>query len=264
MIPPFLPVNIRMSNYRTGGGTNGNKPTQTIKQLKSAVPGIQKVMNWEPADGGADAEAVPELLERGPRVIRHGGRAVTPEDYEDLAMVASREVARAKCVPLHDLANDPDAAHLKPGVVSLIVVPHSMDTRPSPGSELLNRVRSFLDIRRTPTAHLVLVGPEYIRIDVEVEIGVGDPDTASEVELRVKRALDHYLHPVTGGRDNAGWNFGRHPHRSYLFELIENIEGVSHVRELRMHMVADRAGAEKTGRSLVCCGTHTITTILEE
>jgi len=107
-------------------------------------------------------------------------------------------------------------------------------------------------------------GPEYVRIDVEVEIAVEDREGASEVELRVKRALDRYLHPLTGGQENAGWDFGRNPHGSDLFKLIENIPGVSHVRELRMHSVADRPGAEKTGRFLVCCGTHTVTTTLEE
>ena len=54
--------------------------------------------NLEPARGGVDAETLASLRQRGPRAIRHHDRAVTIEDYEDLAMLASPEVARAKCV----------------------------------------------------------------------------------------------------------------------------------------------------------------------
>jgi hypothetical protein len=267
MIPPVLPGNIRMRSYRTGGGARGNMPDQTIKQLKTAVPGIQKVMNCEPAVGGTDMEPTSSLFERGPRAVRHGDRAVTSEDYEDLALLASRDVARANCVPHYDLANDPDAKHRRPGAVSLIVVPRATNPKPVPDSDLISRVRSFLEARRVPTvsnSDLIVVGPEYVGVNVEVEIAAEDPEIANEVELQVKRALDRYLHPVTGGPEGSGWGFGRNPHRSDLFKLIEGIPGVSHVRELHMKLIPDREGAEETGRSLVCCGTHSVTTTLEE
>jgi predicted phage baseplate assembly protein len=264
MIPPALPGNIRMVRYRTGGGASGNVAAQTIKQLKTAVPGVQKVMNWAPADGGSDLEPNASVMERGPRRLRHRERAVTLEDFEDLAVVASREVARAKCVPLFDLTTDPDALHRKAGIVSVIVVPRSTDAQPMPGAELINRVQSFLEKSSEPLLKLTLVGPEYVRINVDVEIAVTDPDTASDVELGVKRALDRYLHPLNGGPNGRGWEFGRLPHRSDLFELIQRIRGVSHVRQLRMYAEPDRPGAEKTGRFLICCGFHTVITTLEE
>jgi hypothetical protein len=264
MIPPALPGNIRMAKYRTGGGSSGNTAAQTIKQLKTAVPGVQKVMNWEPADGGSDMEPNAAVMERGPRQLRHGWRAVTLEDFEDLAVAGSRKVARAKCVPLYDLSSDPDVVHRKGGIVSLVIVPRSTDARPLPGAELMSRVQSFLERSCEPLAQLILVGPEYVRINVETEIAVNDPDTASEVELGVKRALDRFLHPLTGGLNGRGWDFGRLPHGSDLFEVIEKIRGVSHVRELRMSSAPDRPGAEKTDRFLVCCGFHTVTTTLEE
>jgi len=264
MIPPPLPGNIRMSKYRAGGGTSGNTAAQTVKQLKAAVAGIQKVLNWEPADGGSDLESKAAIMERGPRQLRHRGRAVTLEDFEDVAVLASREVSRAKCVPLYDLTSDPDALSPKAGVVSLIIVPRSTDERPVPGKDLINRVQSFLEASCMPTIELVLVGPEYVRINVETEIAVNDPDRASDAQLGVKRALDQYLHPLTGGQDGKGWNFGRFPHRSDLFEVIQKVPGVNHVRELRMHSAPDRPGAERAGRFLICCGFHTVMTTLEE
>lgn len=263
MIPPALPGNIRLS-YRTGGGVAGNKPADAITQLKSSIPYIQKASNCEAASGGTDAEPDAALLERGPLDIRHGGRAVTREDYEDLARAASREVARAKCVPLFDLTQDPDAKKKKPGVVSVIIVPRSTDPKPRPSLDLFERVRSYIDASRQLTGDLKLVGPEYLRVDVECEIAVLDPEAASEVEHAAKTALENYLHPVTGGADGNGWDFGREPKRSDFFGLLEGVPGISHVRELFASLIADRPGSVTTGRFLICGGNHKVTTTLEE
>jgi predicted phage baseplate assembly protein len=263
MIPPALTGNIRLT-YRKGGGTAGNQPAGAIAQLKSAIPYIQKVSNCEAASGGTDPETDEAMLDRGPLGIRHGGRAVTREDYEDLAMLASNEVARAKCVPLVDLTSDPDGERSKPGVISVILVPRSIDPRPRPSLDLFERVRVYLDERRQLIGQLKLVGPEYVRVDVECEITIFTPESAPQIEMAAGAAIASYLHPVSGGHDGAGWNFGREPKRSDFYGLLEDIPGVGHVRELRVSLVPDRPGSEKTGRFLICCGNYQITTTLKE
>jgi predicted phage baseplate assembly protein len=262
LIPPVLPGNIRLTRYRSGGGIAGNQPAQAIKQLVTAVPYIQKVVNWTAADGGSDPESMPETLERGPRLLRHRGRAVTAEDFEDLAQLASREVARARCIPQLDLGTNPNAERRKPGSISVVVVPRSDDPKPVPNSDLLDRVYSFLESRCLATTELVVVGPDYVRVDVDVEIVVDRLDNASDVERKVTQAIKSYLHPVNGGPNNTGWDFGRLPQRFDLYVLIERIAGVSHIRNLRMTVVADRPGAEKTKHFLICCGRHQVTMTL--
>ena len=263
LIPPVLPGNIRMTRYRSGGGVSGNKPAQAVTKLSSAVPYIQKVVNYLPAEGGSDAEANPTLVERGSRQLRHRGRAVTFEDFEDLAMLASRNVARAKCVPLYDLSLDVEKRRRTPGLVSLIVVPRSSDPEPLPTQELLDEVSGYVDAWRLPTVEMVALGPEYIRVDVDVEVAVDDPGKANEVELAVRRELERYLHPISGGPDGAGWEFGRLPRKFDLSSLIEKIPGVSHVREFRV-VTSGRAGVEKTGYFLICCGEFKVALTLED
>lgn len=256
--------NIRMAQYRAGGGAVGNRPAFNISQLKTAVPYIDKVCNWVAAGGGGDTEPTEALLERGSRGVRHGGRAVTREDFEDLARLASPEVAKAKCIPLQDLAQDTVPTGRRPGVVSVIVVPRSTEPRPVPNSILLGCVRQFLERCQPPTARVVAVGPAYVRVDVWTDVAVEDPDTAADVELAVKLELGRYLHPLTGGRDGRGWAFGRRPHKSDLYALIESVAGVSHVRDIRVQTVADRRGLEKTERFLICGGNFSVVTSLED
>jgi predicted phage baseplate assembly protein len=258
LVPPAGVGNIRLARYRTGGGEAGNRPENTITQLKTTIPHIDTVTNAEPASGGADAEPLESLVRRAPRTLRHRGRAVTVEDYQDLAMLASPRVARAKCVPLRDLAIDPDAAVNAPGKISLIVVPRSQDAKPVPTIELIGRVQTYVDERRVATADLVIVGPEYIRVAIEAEIAVETLEGASDVRHQVMATLSRFLHPLTGGLSGEGWDFGRKPYKSDLFALIEAIPGVDHVRTLDVNETEDRAGSGATGLALVYSGAHTI------
>ena len=54
MVPPRGRGNVRAAAYRIGGGARGNRATGTITQLKSSVPYVDSVTNYEPAAGGAD------------------------------------------------------------------------------------------------------------------------------------------------------------------------------------------------------------------
>ena len=263
-IPPVAVGNIRMSLYRTGGGSRGNRAPGAIIQLKTTIPYVNKVINYDDASGGSEAETLDSLIQRAPRTIRHRDRAVTIEDYEDLAILSTPEVARAKCLPLHDLFADPDAAHRLPGKVSIIIVPPSTGLKPLPSRELLERVQSYVDAHRIPTADLVIVGPDYVRVDVEVEIVLTSLNVANEVGLAVNAILTSFLHPLTGGLDAVGWDFGRQPYESDLYALLESIPGVDHIRSLKKSLVPDRAGAENTDHFLVYAGTITATLMVEE
>lgn len=262
-IPPIGASNIRFARYQTGGGSAANRPAGTVTQLKTTVPYVEKVTNPEAAAGGAEAEPLPALYERMPRTLRHRDRAVTAEDYEDLAALTSPEVARSRCVPLRDLVADPLGLLARPGVVSVIVVPRSADGKPQPSLELLGRVSDFLSARAPAGSTLQVVGPLYIRVDVRVEIGISSPEAAISVAALVRERLAAFLHPLTGGMDSMGWDFGRAPHRSDLLALIEGLEGVDHVRFLQIEETEEVTGAQHTGRFLVYSGRHQIDLVFE-
>jgi predicted phage baseplate assembly protein len=262
MIPPAGSGNVQAS-YRTGGGAVGNRKPGEIVALKTTVPYVDKVSNHLPAEGGVDVEQESELLARGPRVLRHRNRAVTREDYEDMAMLASREVARAMCVPLRHLKDDPDGRILRPGALSIIIVPRSDDDSPFPSPALLETVDSYLDTVRVPTAEICVVGPEYVRMDVAAEIGIESLD-AGDVELAVVLELKRFLHPLRGGFRQNGWEFGRRLYASELYSVIERIPGVRYIASLEIQEHEQRPGASLTGTFLISSGEHQIRLFLAE
>jgi predicted phage baseplate assembly protein len=237
-----------MSLYRTGGGFPGNKPAGTITQLRTTVPYVDRVTNHIAAGGGAEAETYESLLKRMPQMIRHGGSAVTYEDYEDLARLASPAVARARSVRIYKKD--------EVGKVKLVIVPDSADPKPVPSLELKRRVREYIDQRKSPLAQLSVEGPKYIEVKVKVEIAATSLEGANELKLVVLERLNRFLHPLAGGFKGEGWNFGRRPHESDLYYLIEGIPGVDHIISLDMGLSGNfEAGSEQ---HLIASGTHVV------
>jgi hypothetical protein len=114
-----------------------------------------------------------------------------------------------------------------------------------------------------PTAHVSVVGPLYVRVDVKADIALVSLEGASAVEQAVQQKLSSFLHPLTGGLDGAGWDFGRKPHRSDVYALIEAVPGVDHLSSLVIKETEDQPGVSATDRFLVFSGTHTINLVFE-
>ncbi|GAA4609835.1 hypothetical protein BJY16_007531 [Actinoplanes octamycinicus] len=243
LIPPPGRGNVRAVRYQVGGGARGNRAAGTIVQLKTAVPYVDSVTNVEPARGGAPAETAAAARERGPRTLRHRDRAVAVSDFEDLARQASSDVARVAAIAAG------------PGSVTVIVVPRDPVPQPVPDLELLGRVDEHLRARMTPTATLTVAGPDWLRTRVDAEV-VPSAEAGADLVAGVLARLAAFLHPVTGGPDGAGWDFGRRPHRSELYAVIEEVPGVDHVSALSVTNEAD--GPVRADRLLTYGGAHRI------
>ena len=257
-LPPRASGGIRMARYHTGGGERGNRAAGSVVQLKTTVPYVARAFNVEAAAGGFGAEPDAALVERAPRLLRHGGRAVAADDYEDLARLATPEVARARCVPLRRLQDDPLGDVPVSGAVSVIVVPGSTETRPSPSLDLLARTQAYLQARGAAGADIGVVGPLYVRVDVTLEVMLAGVEGASRIEQAIRTQLETFLHPLTGGRDGQGWDFGRVPHASDIHALVNGIAGVDHVRSLALSQQEELPGTLASGRFLVHSGHHQI------
>jgi hypothetical protein len=183
---------------------------------------------------------------RGPRTLRHRGRAVTVADLEDLAVEASPEVAVARAVPAAD--------EREAGRVRVVVVPRGAAARPVPSTELLDRVHAYLAERLPATVELEVLGPEWVEIGVTVEVVPVALEAAGEVLAALPGRLADFLHPLTGGPGGAGWPFGRRPHRSDLYAVVEATPGVDHVRLLEVR----EARVPRTPFFLVHAGAHTV------
>ncbi|MDX6239169.1 MAG: hypothetical protein QOG10_3984 [Kribbellaceae bacterium] len=229
---PRSGASIAITSYRTGGGRRGNVARGQVRVLKTSVPYVARVENRAPAIGGADAETLDEAKVRGPMLLRSRGRAVTAEDFEELAREVAPDAARVHCVPATDAA---DA-----GGIRVLVVPHVSgdavgrirrdDLTPPQGT--LERITQTLDERRLVGTRLLVAPPEYVGLTAVVDVSARSRFEPEEVKEGVLKALYELLHPLTGGPDRTGWPFGRSVQSHEVHAALARIPGVDMAQEI--------------------------------
>jgi predicted phage baseplate assembly protein len=222
-VPPSGRDSVKCE-YRVGGGVAGNVGGNTLTVLKQSIAFVQAVTNPFSTQGGADAETVEEAKRRGTYAIKNRDRAITAEDYESLALAASRRVARAKCVQGSD------------GNISLLLVPKAEredgDARAVPSRDLIDRVASYIDKRRLITARVNVGKPRLVPLSLELTISLKPGATADRVKADVKEKVMRLLNPLHGGPKGDGWPFGRAVGKADLYPVVEGVDGVDRITDL--------------------------------
>jgi predicted phage baseplate assembly protein len=224
---------VQVPVYRTGGGRLGNLAKGSIRVSRTTVPFVSRVENRRPATGGVDGETVEEAKLRGPISLRTLGRAVTAEDYEQLAKEAAPEAARVRAVP----AAGVDEA----GGVRVLVVPAVADEdgrlpfeRLVPEADMLSVIASALDRKRTIGARVIVEPPAYQGVTVVAMMRARPWADPNRLQTNATQALYDYLHPISGGREGTGWPFGRPVLIGEIFALLQGLPGVEIVEDVRL------------------------------
>lgn len=230
-VPP-KGARLRVPSYRTGGGSAGNVARGAISVLHSSVPYIASVSNREAARGGVDGETVENAKVRAPGLLRLQERAVTAEDHEVIARQAAPSAARVRCVP---------AVPGEGGAVRVLVVPDAAADEGDrlrfeqlvPPDPMLSAIAARLDERRLIGTRLVVEPPVYQGVTVVARL-LGRDDETDRVRERALAALFRHLNPLRGGADGTGWPFGRPVQYGEVFAVLQQVEGVTLVEEVRL------------------------------
>jgi Baseplate J-like protein len=179
------------------------------------------------------------------RVYRQIARAVTPSDFEELALavndtldVASGErIGRVNCVMARDLPLEWEGAPQGDSSADVsVVVVGQVPGMPSPA--LLKRVREALEPARLLAVRVHVSGPRFVRVGVRLDVSPRNRVQAESVKERVVKELRRFFDPLRGGQDGRGWPFGRDVYLSEVYQVMARVEGVGQVLPR-----VDRAGA---------------------
>jgi predicted phage baseplate assembly protein len=230
--PKGAPIRIR--EYRTGGGQQGNVARQTITVLKSSIPYIGTIENRNPATRGVDGETIDEAKVRGPIMLWSTNRAVTAGDYEYLAREAVPDVGRVRCVPAAEATD--------PGTVRVLVVPSVPDDGHGrlrfeelvPPDAMLADITSYLAERKVIGARVVVEPPFYQGVTVVARIRVRLNTAPDRFQEDALDALFRYFHPLVGGLDGTGWPFGRTVQLGEVYSVLERVRGTEFIEDVRL------------------------------
>ncbi|ELZ10097.1 hypothetical protein C479_09880 [Halovivax asiaticus JCM 14624] len=268
-IPPSGTDNVR-ATFTTGGGQDGTVEAGAVTTLNSSIALVESVTNPMAADGGADTESTATLVSRATNRLKHRGRAVTPSDYEQVAMATFPELAVVSCDP----SLDRRAGESR---VTVLIVPQTDREKPVPSVALKHRVREALYDRAPASvaaddgADIVVRGPGYCEVSVEATVEATGVKSVSQLKRTISSRLDAYLHPLSGN-DGDGWPFGELPEPQVLADIVADVEAVADV--LAFDVTLSGSGDRRTlsrhdehrslpRDTLPCSGSHDLTVTME-
>jgi len=230
---------VRAAYYRHGGGSSGNLPAGSLKQLAGGSARYSLRHEW-PSKGGIDGESIAEAEQRIPAHLSHRNRAVTRDDFAELARSNPvNPVARADAVPgLLPGASLSAARSDVPGVVSVFVLPPAppaMAAAPRPTAGLLGDVYDYLEQRKLVGTELYVLSPQFVPVALSLNVSLVDPARERETLNAVNDALLLYLWTLApGGPSRTGWPMGRDLVINELKAVAARVDGVLAVNGLRL------------------------------
>ncbi len=257
--------NIRVISCQTGGGSRGNVKDNEINKVVGVEDELRELTlrNRFFAAGGAERDTLEEARQSLLKDLKKQYRAVTCEDYENIARSApGLRVARVKALPLYVRGLQGYPENKAPAQLTVVVVPYSEESKPVPSQGFLETVRRHLDKYRLITTEIQVIPPEYIKITVHAEVVVTSNTGINPG--KIKTALDSLLNPLGDYGVSKGWPFGRPVYKGDIYGVINRIEGVEYIKELWLNAEGTGARKEPNGNieippyGLVYPGEHEI------
>lgn len=228
---PARGARFLLEQMRVSSGEAGNIAPGSLAQvvLSPAPVAPLKVVQPLPATGGRDAETLAEAEKRIPALFRHRDRAVTIDDYRQIAATTPGvHVGRVEVLPrFKPQERRPDV----PGVISVMALPWrgSLEAPyPRVDRPFIETVFKHLSDRKPLGTELYVIGCQYKQIAISV--GIDNPGGSEETNTAVKEALKKHLYCLApGGPQGNGWPLGQTIKRRELEIVVSRVEGVEGV-----------------------------------
>lgn len=234
---PTIGVPISVT-YRSGFGMEGNVGAGAITQLASAdPPGVHVATDGSDvplstaATGGADPESTEQVRANAPRSYRTISRAISVQDFEDLALTVPGVIRASALADFHT------------SVTVYIVGPGGQ----VPNNALIASTLRSLSSQCLAGTTVTVAGPTFVSINVG---SVGSPIVVEVwpafVNTVVKFAAEQAIRTLL---DPANVDFGDRLTVSDFFGALISVPGV---RYISIPMVA-RSDAPQTGTADIVC-----------
>lgn len=205
------------ARVRTGNGSAGNVGADAIAHVLCNFDGITRVRNPLPATGGVEPVELARARMDAPQAFRRQERAVTAEDYAEVAVRDAR-VQRAV------------ATRRWTGSWHTMFI--TVDRR---GAEAMDAafedsLAAFIDRYRLAGHDIEIAAPAYVALDVALHVCARPGYFAADVRRRLLRVFattpGGFFHPDR-------FSFGEPVYLSAVVAAAMAVQGVSHVEPLR-------------------------------
>jgi hypothetical protein len=203
---PAIIENGIVASYRVGGGVLGNVSLESISELPTIPAGLQSTKNVEQTQAGQEKETIEEAKVRAPAKIRTWERAVTEQDYKDLALLNRAVELATTNVTLHNGVLYVDVYVLPVGTATL-------------STELKEELEAMYDERKELGRDVQVIGARLHPTDVTIAVQAFSTFKHSAVRTIVEDAITQFF--ALGQRP-----FGEVPAQSEIIGALMPLTGI--------------------------------------
>ncbi|HJQ30038.1 MAG TPA: putative baseplate assembly protein [Rubrobacter sp.] len=206
------------ASYRIGNGVRGNVGADAIAYVVTEDNDVLAANNPLPAQGGIEPESIEEVRQSAPSAFRVQERAVTPEDYAEVAQ-RHPQVQRAAAT-----IRWTGSWH-----TVFLTVDRFGGLPVDAGFE--EELRAHLERYRLAGHDLEVDGPRYVPLEIEMHVCVLPEYFRSDVKATLLTVFGNRTMP--DGRRGVfhpdNFTFGQPVYLSRLYEAAQAVEGVDRV-----------------------------------
>ncbi|HSL00263.1 MAG TPA: putative baseplate assembly protein [Rubrobacteraceae bacterium] len=206
------------ARYRVGNGVRGNVGADAISYVVTEDGDVLAARNPIAAGGGVEPESIERVRQNAPSAFRVQERAVTPEDYAEVAQ-RHPQVQRAAAT-----------VRWTGSWYTIFLTVDRFGGRPV-DADFEQELRAHLEQYRLAGHDLEVDGPRYVPLEVEMMVCVLPEHFRSDVKAALLEVLGNRNLP--DGRRGLfhpdNFTFGQPVHLSRLYEAAQGVEGVDRV-----------------------------------
>lgn len=213
--------------YRVGNGVRGNLGAESLFHIITDDSRITSVRNPMPARGGAESESIEHVRRVAPSAFRIQERAVTPEDYAEVAG-RHREVQRAA------------ATIRRTGSWrTIFLTVDRLGGRPV-DAEFEQDMRLHLERYRMAGHDIEIDGPQFVPLEIEMTVCVKPGYFRGDVKAALLRVFSNTTQPdgQRGFFHPDNFSFGQPVYLSALYAAAQKVEGVRFVEIKKIQRLA--------------------------
>lgn len=212
-----------IATYRIGNGTKGNVGPGMLVHIVSGDPGvnevIEAVVNHLPAKGGSDPESTEQVRQYAPSAFYTQERAVTPEDYANVAKRCDPSVQQAA------------ATFRWTGSWHTVFLTVDRLGGEDVSARFEKEMRQCLERYRMAGHDIEIDGPRYVPLEMELAICVKFDYFRSDVKAALLEVFSNHL--LADGRRGLfhpdNFTFGQTVYLSPFYAAAQALAGVDSV-----------------------------------
>ncbi|HEX7318181.1 MAG TPA: putative baseplate assembly protein [Pyrinomonadaceae bacterium] len=207
-----------LATYRVGNGARGNIGAESLAHVVTDDTRITSVTNPLPARGGQDAESIEHVRQSAPSAFRTQERAITPEDYAEVAGRHS-QVQRAAAT-----------VRWTGSWLTIFLTVDRLGGR-AVDDEFKEELRQHLERYRLAGHDVEINGPSFVPLEIELFVCILPGYFRSDVRAALLEILSNRT--LVDGRQGLfhpdKFTFGQSVYLSTILAAAQGVEGVRYV-----------------------------------